>query len=367
MAIMKGREALMQLLQHEGVEYIFGLPGATEILIMDALEDHPEIKYILGLHETIAVGMAEGYTRMSGKVGVVNLHTVAGLAAAMPMIHCAYAGGIPMVITAGTNDSRLLLQEPHLAGDLVGMASPFTKWGTEIVHTSDIPIAIQRAFKVAMQPPTGPVFVSLPMDIMDGDIDFEYTSSTPPFNKLRPDQEAITTAVKLLANAKSPAIIVETGVTKNDALSEVVELAELIGARVYQAWMCDLNFPTGHPQYMGDLLVGSPAAREMFQSVDVLVVVGAPLFAQPPVYVPKPHLTAKTKIVQIDDDPWQIGKNFPVASGIAGHVKVSLAELNGALRNKMTAQAREAAKARATDMGRRETRFLFLVHGLFRN
>lgn len=349
MAIMTGREALMQLLHKEGVEYIFGLPGTTELLFLDALEDHPEIKYILTLHEAVALGMAEGYARTSGKVGVINLHTCAGLAAAMPMLLNAHLGGVPLLVTAGKQDTRLLMQEPHLAGDLVGMASHLTKWSTEISYAEDIPVAIRRALKVAMQPPTGPVFVSLPVDVMDNSLDFEYVPGAPSFTRLRPDQKAIAIAVKYLANARRPAIIVESGVTRNNALSEVVELAELIGARVYQAWVADVNFPNNHPQYMGDLAVGSLSTREMFESVDVLVVVGATLFAQP-FYLPKPLLTEKTKVIQIDDNAWEIAKNIPVVAGIAGHIKVSLAELNDSLHNKMTKATRERVKARVAEM-----------------
>ena len=98
MTVMTGKEALMELLVNEGVEYVFGMPGVTEVLFMDGLEDHPEIKYILGLHEVVAFGMAEGYSRTSGKVGVVNLHTCAGLAAAMPMFLNAHLGGIPLLV-----------------------------------------------------------------------------------------------------------------------------------------------------------------------------------------------------------------------------------------------------------------------------
>ena len=355
MTMMTGREALMQLLRYEGVEYVFGMPGATEILFMDALEDHPEIKYILGLHEVVALGMAEGYSRTSGKIGVVNLHTCAGLAAAMPMLLNAYLGGVPLVITAGQQDTRLLMQEPHLTGDLVRIASPFTKWSTEVLHAADIPLVIRRAFKVAAHPPTGPVFISLPQDVLNQSLDFEYIPSAPPFTRLRPDLEAVNRAVELLVETQTPAIIVESGVAKNEALSEVVKLTELIGARVYQPWMADVNFPTSHPQYMGDLDVTSLHTREILQSVDVLVAIGTPLFAQP-LYLPKPLLTTNTKIIQIDNDPWEIAKNFPVAVGIEGDIKVSLAELNNLLQKRMSDRAREAAKMRAKEIAKEKAR-----------
>lgn len=350
---MTGKEALMELFLNEGVKYIFGTPGATEVLFMDVLEDHPEIKYILGLHEVVALGMAEGYARTSGQVGVVNLHTGAGVAAAMPMLFNARLNRVPLLVTAGQQDTRLLMQEPALTGDLVGMARHLTKWSTEVLYAADLPLAIQRAFKVAAHPPTGPVFVSLPQDVLDQNIDFEYSPRGQSFTRLRPDQEAIKRAVEPLLTAQAPAIIVESGVAKSGALAEAVKLAELIGAPVYDPWMADVNFPVSHPQYLGDLDLARPQTREMFQVVDVLIAIGVPVFRQP-LYFSKPLLTTNTKVIQIDNDPWEIGKNFPVAAGIEGDIKVSLAELNDALRKSMSAQTREAAKTRAQQIAKQK-------------
>jgi benzoylformate decarboxylase len=343
--IMSGGKALMEALRLEGTQYVFGLPGSTELLFMDALEDYPDMKFILGLHETVCLGMAEGYSRVSGKVGVVNLHTWAGLLAASPALLNAYLGGVPLLVTAGQQDTRLTAQEPHLSGDLMGTAAHYTKWSTEIKHAADIPLVIRRAFKVALQPPTGPVFVALPQDMMTPNLDFEFSPMNAGQNRLRPDREAVAAAAELLAKARNPAIIVEDGISKNAALSEIVKLAELTGARVYQAWMADVNFPTWHPLYIGDINTGSPATREMLKSVDVLVVAGAPLFAQPR-YVPEPLLTASTKIVQIDDNPWQIGKNFAVDAGLGGHIKISLQELCEALEKLITTESRASIQMR---------------------
>lgn len=355
MTMMTGSKALIELLCNEGVEYVFGIPGATEVLFMDALEDHSEIKYILALHEVVVLGMAEGYSRTSGKVGVVNLHTGPGLAAAMPMLFNAHLGGVPLVVTAGQQDSRLLMQEPALSGDLVRMASQLTKWSTEVLYASDIPLAIRRAFKIATHPPMGPVFVSLPQDVLGQDIDFEYGPRVQYFPRLRPDREAINRAVELLATTQTPAMILGNGVAKAWALPEVVKLAELIGARVYNPWMSEVNFPVSHPQYLGDLDVGSLRTREILQSVDVLVAIGIPLFRQS-VYLPKPLIATNTKVVQIDNDSWEIAKNFPVAVGIEGDIKVSVAELNDVLQERMSAQAHEGAKTRVKDIAKEKER-----------
>lgn len=351
MTMMTGKGALIELLRNEGVEYVFGIPGATEIVFMDALEKCQDIKYILGLNEIVCAGMAEGYARTSGKPGFLNLHTGPGVAASMSMLFNAYKGGVPLVITAGQQDTRLLLQDPHLSGDLVGMARHFTKWSAEVLHASDIPVVIQRAFKMAQQNPTGPVFISLPQDVLNQTLDFEYVPGTPCFTKLRPDREAINKAADILLETKTPAIVVESGVAKNDALSEVVKLAELIGARVYQPWMADVNFPVNHPQYLGDLDPAHPKTREILQPVDVLIGVGCPLFSQA-MYLPEPVIAKHTRVIQIDDDPREIGKNFPVTCGIQGHIKVSLAELIATLQRRMSTEVKEAAKARVERIAR---------------
>ena len=349
MTVMTGREALMQVLNHEGVDFVFGLPGSTELMFMDALVDHPEIKFILGLHEVIALGMAEGYSRMSGKVGLVNLHTYAGLAAAAPMLFNAQLGGVPLVVTAGKQDTRLLLHEPHLAGDAAGLAAHLTKWSAEVTYAEDIPLVIQRAFKVAKQPPTGPVFISLPVNVMEESLDYDYIPSKPLFTGLRPDSDSLIKAVELLARAKKPVIVVENGVARNNALAEAIKLAEMIGARVYQPWQGDVNFPNHHPQYLGEFNTGNPATRDMLQSVDVLVVIGAQLFAEA-AFLPKPLLTAKTRVVQIDDNPWEIAKNYPADAGILGNIKISLTELIQSLQKHMTGGTLKTVEARIEEI-----------------
>ena len=349
MTMMTGKEALIQLLRSEGVEYVFGIPGATEILFMDALEKAQDIKYILGLHEIVCAGMAEGYARASGKPGFLNLHTATGVAAALPMLYNAQSGGVPVVITSGQQDTRLLQYDPHLSGDILGMAKLYTKWSTEIVHANDIPAALQRAFKVAMQPPTGPVLVSIPQNVLGESFDFQYKPRTTVYPRLRPDEAALRRAIGILRDAKKPVILVGSGVTRCEALDEVIQFGELIGARVYQGWMSDVNFPVSHPQYLGDLDPTSPKAKGVFRNVDVLVGIGCPMFAQG-FYNPEPTLPEGIKIIQMDENPWQIGKNFLVDCGIQGDIKVTLAELNEAIKKDMPSNARKEATSRAKEI-----------------
>jgi benzoylformate decarboxylase len=346
MAVVTGKEALAQMLRAEGVEYVFGIPGATEVQFIDVLEDHPEIKYILCMHELTAVGMAEGYARASGKVGFLNLHTGTGLAAGMPMLSNAYWGGVPLVVTVGQQDTRILAEEPAMSDNLVSIAAPFTKWATEVIRPADLPTIMRRAFKIAMHPPTGPVMVSLPLDVLATTFDFEYQPSCHSYTALHPDDRSIEAAAELLATAQNPAIIVEDGITKCEALAEIVRFAEQIGARVYQPWMADVNFPVHHPLYIGDIDPNSPGTRDLLEKVDVLVAVGALLFQQA-IPTPKPLVPASTKIIQIDNNPWQIAKNFPVACGVEGDIKVALTDLIKALEGKLTAEHRRTITERA--------------------
>lgn len=354
MTRMAGKRALIELLRHEGVEYVFGIPGATEVLFMDALEKAPDIQYILGLHEVVCAGMAEGYARASGKVGFLNLHTGPGVAAALPMLYNAQSGGVPLVVTSGQNHSRLLQYDPHLSGDIVGMAKIYTKWCTEIVHSEDIPATLQRAFKMAIQPPTGPVLVSIPQNVLEQEIDFQYKPNTIVYPRLRPDKAALSSAQKILREAKRPVLLVESGVERCGALKEVVRFAELTGSRVYQNWMSDVNFPVTHPQYLGDLDPTSPPARGVFKGMDVLIGVGCSLFAQG-FFNPEPTLPTNVKIVQIDENPWEIGKNFPVDCGIQGDIKAVLAELNELIEKGMSPKGREEAKERVKEIAQEKS------------
>ena len=351
MATMTAKKALIELLHHEGVEYVFGIPGATEILFMDALEGVRDIHYILAFHEAVCAGMAEGYARASGKVGFLNLHTGPGVAAALPILCNAYFGKVPLVITAGQNDTRLLQYDPQLSGDVVGIGKMCTKWSTEIVHAQDIPVTVQRAFKMAMQPPMGPVLVSIPQNVLEQQFDFDYKATTTVYPQLRPDRAALQVAVQIIREAKRPFLLVGSGVTRCDALGEVVRFAELTGVRVYQSWVSDVDFPVSHPQYLGDIDPSSPSATEVLYHADVLVAIGCPLFAQG-FFNPAPILPRDVRIIHIDENPWEIGKNLSTDCGIHAHIGAALAELNDMIENEMPSKEREDVTNRIKEIAR---------------
>ena len=355
MAMMTAKKALVELLRREGVEYVFGIPGATEILFMDALEEAPDIHYILALHEVVCAGMAEGYARASGKIGFLNLHTGPGVAAALSMLYNAHSGGIPLVVTAGQNHTRLLQYDPPLSGDIVEMGKIYTKWSTEIVHAEDIPVTLQRAFKMALQPPMGPVLLSIPQNLLEQQFDFEYKTNTAVYPRLRPDKAALQAALKIIREGRRPILLVESGVTRCEALEEVVRFAELTGARVYQAWMSDVNFPVSHPQYLGDFDPSSPSAKDVFQHMDVLIGVGCSLFAQG-FFNPGPILPRDVRIIHIDENPWEIGKNILTDCGIQADIKEALAELSDMIEEEMSAKERDEVRNRAKEIGEEKAR-----------
>ena len=164
---ISGRSAFVELLKAEGVTQIFGNPGTTELPIMHALTDHPDMGYVLGLQEAIVVAMADGYARASGRLAACNVHVAPGLGNAIGALYNAHVSGTPLIVTAGQQEQGHGLMEPLLYAPLVPIAAPVVKWATEVTRLADLPRLVHRAAKVALTPPTGPVFISLPGDILN--------------------------------------------------------------------------------------------------------------------------------------------------------------------------------------------------------
>src|ERR1700724_1963675 len=163
----RGSEILLDVLRSQGPRFIFGNPGTTELPLIDALVNVPDIRYVWGLQEATAVSMADGYSQASGSPAFVNLHTAGGLGHGMGAIMNAKIARVPMIVTAGQQDLRHFLADPLLAADLVGMAAPIAKWSFEPNSLADLPLILRRAFHNSRSPPRGPVFLSLPMNILD--------------------------------------------------------------------------------------------------------------------------------------------------------------------------------------------------------
>ena len=233
MPVMSGKRAFLELLKQEGVEVLFGNPGTTELPLMDAFATENELRYLLGLQEAAVMAMADGYAQASGKLAVVNLHVAPGLGNAMGMLYDAQKAGSPILVTAGQHEQSFNATEPILWADLPTIARPLVKWSSEVHRLADLPRLVHRAAKTALAPPTGPVFLSLPGDVLkeEGEIDMLAPTRLAP--RLRADAAAVTAAATILAQAKRPLIIAGDAVAQSRAHAELVELAELVGAPVY--------------------------------------------------------------------------------------------------------------------------------------
>jgi benzoylformate decarboxylase len=355
--VMSGKRAFLELLKQEGVQVMFGNPGTTELPLMDALAVENELRYILGLQEAAVMAMADGYAQASGKLTVVNLHVAPGLGNAMGMLYDAQKAASPILVTAGQQDLEFAATEPILWADLPTLARPFTKWAAEVTRLADLPRLVHRAAKTALAPPTGPVFLSLPGDIMKNETELDLLAPTRVAPQLRGDPAAIAEAAALLAKAENPVLIAGDAVAQARAHDELVELAELVGAPVYAEFVPNTaSFPSSHPLFRGAMVRTAPAVRKLLDQHDLLFSVGGDLFTLSLPSDVEP-IAPGMPLIHLDIDPWEIGKNYPASVGILGDPKVTLPELTAAIRERMPDAARSAARKRmqaASDAARAE-------------
>ena len=271
----RGASVLLEVLHSEGVEYIFGNPGTTELPLIDALLETPEISYVLALQEASAVAMADGYAQAARRPGFLNLHTAGGLGHGMGNLLNASISQTPLVVTAGQQDSRHTITDPLLLGDLVQIARPAVKWAQEVVHADQLPVLLRRAFHDANAAPTGPVFLSLPMDVM------EEMSAVGIGKRSVIDRRPIAGSLDVLAAYLSGiapgrlAIIAGDEVHWSDAAEEVMALAHTLGAPVYgSSWPSRIPFPTAHPLWAGNLSTKAVEIAARLANYDAIFALG---------------------------------------------------------------------------------------------
>jgi benzoylformate decarboxylase len=344
--MMSGKKAFLELLKQEGVEFVFGNPGTTELPLMDAFATETEIRYLLGLQEAAIMSMADGYAQASGKLAVCNFHTTPGLGNALGMLYDAQKAGAPILVTAGQHEQSFTATEPILWADLPVIARPLVKWSFEVHRLADLPRLVHRAAKTALAPPTGPVFLSLPGDILRADADIDLMAPTRIAPRTRGDRSAIEAAADILARAERPVIMAGDAVAQSHADKELVELAELLGATVYAEFVPNTaSYPTSHPLFRGQVTRLASATRKVLEDYDVLFSVGADLFtlSLPSDVDPMPP---GITLIHLDVDPWELGKNYPPEVAILGDPKATLPELTATLRERMSAGAKGAARDR---------------------
>jgi benzoylformate decarboxylase len=351
MPMMSGKRAFLELLRQEGVEVIFGNPGTTELPLMDALAVESAPRYVLALQEGAVMAMAGGYAQASGKLTAVNIHVAPGLGNAMGMLYDAHKAGAPILVTAGQHDQSFAVTEPILWAELPEIARPFVKWAVEVRRLADLPRVLHRAAKTALAPPTGPVFLSIPGDILNAEAEIDLGRPTRIATRLRGDAAAIAAAANLLAAAERPVILAGDGVAQSGALAELVKLAEAIGAPVHLEGMDNsAPFPSTHPLFRGPITRLAPQVRKTLAQHDLLLSIGGDLLTMSlpsEVEAVPPGLP----IIHLDSDPWQLGKNYHAEVAILADPKAALPELIEAIAAAMSDAAKSAAARRRIALG----------------
>ncbi len=322
-----GRSAFLALLKDEGITHLFGNPGTTELPIMHALKEHPDLTYVLGLQEAIVVAMADGYSRASGKLVACNVHVAPGLGNAMGSLFNAKFTGTPMILTAGQQEQGHGLTEPLLYDPLVPIASPLVKWAVEVTRLEDLPRIVRRAAKVAMTPPTGPVFISLPGDILNAEAGIELGSSTRVDTRSRPSDAALDGLAKRLLQAERPVIIVGDEIVKSDALQAAAKFAETLGAPVYQQSVAyGAHFLSEHPCFMGGLSRDQKQVRGVLSKFDLLIALGSDPVRMS-VWSEVEPLPDGMPVLQIGLIDWDMGKNYPAEMAVRADLRETLTAL----------------------------------------
>ena len=347
-----GREAFLALLESEGVTHLFGNPGTTELPIMAALPERPAITYVMALQEALVVAMADGYSRASGSLSACNVHVAPGLGNAMGSLYNAQWMGSPVIVTAGQQEQGHGLTEPMLYAPLVPIAQPLVKWAVEVTRLRDLPRIVRRAAKVATTPPTGPVFISLPGDVLNEQEALELGTPTRVDTAGRPGDAALDRLADRLLAARRPLIVAGHEIATSGALGEAAAVAELLGAPVYQQTVCDgAHFLSEHPAFMGALTRDQREVRDTLSACDLMFCIGSDVLRMS-VYSDVDPMPDGLAVVQIGLRDREMGKNYAAEIALRADVKETLAALAPVVERKRGAEgARKAAAAVAALRG----------------
>jgi benzoylformate decarboxylase len=317
------REATLALLDSLGMTTIFGNPGSTELPMFRDFPDH--FRYVLGLQESVVIGMADGYAQATRNAAFVNLHSAAGVGHGLGNLFTAYKNQTPLVVTAGQQARSILPYEPFLHAErATEFPRPYVKYSVEPARAQDVPAAIARAYHIAMQAPQGPVFVSIPVD------DWDQLCDPPELaivsQTVRGDATMLAAAAEALATARKPIFVVGASVALDDAWDEVIALAERHQAGVWVAPMnARVSFPEDHPLFQGFLAAFRERIVADLDGADLVLVLGAPAFT----YHAEgfgPHVPEGAKLIQLTNDPNQASYT-PVGTVVVTNLKAGTADL----------------------------------------
>ena len=328
-----GRSAFLALLKDEGITHLFGNPGTTELPIMHALKDHPDLTYVMAMQESLVVAIADGFSRASGRLVACNVHVAPGLGNAIGSLYNASFTGTPMILTAGQQEQGHGLMEPLLYGPLVRMAEQLVKWAVEVARLEDLPRIVRRAAKIATTPPTGPVFISLPGDILNSEAGIELGRSTRVDTRVKPSDEGLKALVARILKAERPVIIAGDEIVKSDALQEADALAQTLGCPAFQqSTPYGAHFLSESPCFMGALSRQQKQVREVLSAYDLLIVLGAdPLRMS--VHSEVDPLPEGLPIVQVGLVDWDLAKNYGAEIALKADVRETLRVLVPALKS----------------------------------
>ena len=315
------KDITFDLLRKLGLTTIVGNPGSTEETF---LKNFPEdFNYVMALQEASVVGIADGLSQGLRKPVIVNVHTGAGIGNAMGCILTAYQNKTPLIITAGQQIREMLLLEPLLTNiDAVNLPRPWVKWSYEPARAEDIPAAFMRAYATAVQQPAGPVFLSLPLDDWDREMeeaDVFRTVST----RTGPDPARVGEFAAMINASKNPALVYGADIARSEAWDDGIQFAEMLGAPVWAAPFCERTpFPENHPQFAGVLPAAIGPLSGKLSGHDLIIVVGAPVFRYYP-FVPGAYLPVGARLLHVTDDP-NMSSKAPVGESLVSDSRLFL-------------------------------------------
>ena len=314
------------LMRDLGLTTVFGNPGSTE---QPFLKNWPsDFTYVLALQEASAVAMADGYARAIHRPVLVNLHTAAGVGNAMGNLMTAWHNKAPLVVTAGQQTREMLLLEPFLTNvDATVLPRPYVKLALETARAEDAPAALLRAHVYAAQPPSGPVFVSFPLD------DWDKPAGRPVVprvvaTRLPASEDTLRPVAAAFAEARNPVLVLGAGIARAQAWADAVALAERLQCAVLAAPFGEAGiFPEDHALYQGQLPPAIGPLQKMLTPYDLVVVIGAPVFRYYP-YIAGDYLPEGTRLMLVTDDPAEAAR-APVGDSILADPGAALGVLAG--------------------------------------
>jgi len=318
------QDVTYDLLRKLGLTTVFGNPGSTEETFLKNFPD--DFTYVLGLQEASVVAMADGFAQATGKPALVNVHTSAGTGNAMGSLIAAYKGNTPLIVTAGQQTREMVSCDPYLTNkDATLLPLPWVKWAYEPARAEDVPAAFMRAYAVAMQPPAGPVYLSIPLD------DWDKPALGPAVvrtvsHRVSPDAERLREFAARMDAAQNPMVVFGPEVDRAGGWDAGVAFAEKFGAPVYSGPLGDrTSFPERHPLYRGPLAMTIAGITEAIRGHDLVIVIGAQVFRYYP-YVAGEYLPEGSDLLQITADP-EVSGAAPVGDSLLGDPLLALEQL----------------------------------------